>query len=513
MNDVNNLSFSALYRVAEIRQIEAAAKATLASGSLMLAAGRAATDFAKTLICSPIGKILVLVGPGDNGGDALVAAQLLSAAGFTVSAITCDENSPYSVDAQQSLQRTKASSITFIDIEHFTNNEQEQWELVIDGIFGIGLNRAITDRIASLIQQVNQRSQKYHFPVLALDVPSGLNADTGQIVGENGSAIQASHTLTFIVNKPGLYTGAGKDYSGIVELVDLNISSNNRPAPAAILSHALMFSGLLKPRLNDTHKGSYGDVLIIGGANGMKGAALLAARSAIHCGAGRVYVGFIGTPLMLDSAFPELMCRHAKELEFRTSVVIIGPGLGDSNEAAQILSKALEQAKTLVVDADALNLIAKEVDLQKLLMARHEKSLATVLTPHPLEAARLLSISTKEIQADRLNSAHALTSKFKSSVILKGAGTVISTFNGNSYINTTGNAALATAGTGDVLSGVCGALMAQHVSGSEAATFAVWLHGLAADQLVAGGIGPIGFTASELIPAIRSCLNKFINDS
>ena len=513
MTDANHLPFSALYRIAEIRQIEAAAKATIAPGSLMLAAGSAAADFAKSIICSPDGKILVLAGPGDNGGDALVAAQLLSAAGLNVTVLLCVANSPYSTDTQQNLQAAKASSITFIDIEHFLNDEQKHWGLIIDGIFGIGLTRPVIGRIASSIRQVNQLSRKYHIPVLALDVPSGLNADTGQTVGENGIAIQASHTITFIANKPGLYTNAGKDYSGIVELADLNISSNNHPAPAAFLSHPLMFSQLLRPRLNDTHKGSYGDVLIIGGADGMKGAALLAARSAAHGGAGRVYIGFIGTPLVLDSAFPELMCRHAKGLEFGTSVVIIGPGLGDSDEAAQLLSKALEQAKTLVVDADALNLIAKEVDLQKLLTARHKKSFTTILTPHPLEAARLLGVNTTDIQADRLHSAQSLINKFNCSVILKGAGTVIGALDSCIYINTTGNPSLATAGTGDVLAGVCGALLAQHVSTSEAGAFAVWLHGLAADQLVAAGIGPIVLTASELIPAIRTCLNKFIIDS
>jgi hydroxyethylthiazole kinase-like uncharacterized protein yjeF len=187
--------------------------------------------------------------------------------------------------------------------------------------------------------------------------------------------------------------------------------------------------------------------------------------------------------------------------------------MGESGDATDILSTALNKAKTLVVDADALNLIARDTNLQKLLAARHEKNLTTILTPHPLEAGRLINVSAQEIQADRLHSAQTLAKKFKSSVILKGAGTVIASFNGMSYINPTGNPALATAGTGDVLAGVCGALLAQHIATSEAASFAVWLHGMAADQLVAQGVGPIGLAASELIPAIRSCLNKFVSDS
>jgi hydroxyethylthiazole kinase-like uncharacterized protein yjeF len=513
MNEANYPSFNALYRIKEIRQIEEAAKSSLAPGSLMQAAGSAAAEFAKKIICSPNEKILVLAGPGDNGGDALEAAQLLSASGLDVTIILCDVNCQYSSEAQQCMQRAKSTDVTFFDIEHFLLAAEEQWGLVIDGIFGIGLTRAITGQVASLVQQVNLLSQKYHVPVLALDVPSGLNADTGQIIGENGIAIQASHTVTFIANKPGLHTATGKDYSGHVKLADLNISSSDLPVPTAFLTDPSTFSKLLKPRLNDSHKGSFGDVIIIGGANGMAGAALLAGRSAIHCGAGRVYIGFVGDPPMLDSAFPELMCRDAKELEFGLATIVIGPGLGTLDEASQILSKALDKAKTLVIDADALNLIARETNLQKLLMARHEKSLTTILTPHPLEAARLLNVSTKEIQADRLNSAQSLANKFKSSIVLKGAGTVITSFNGASYINTTGNPALATAGTGDVLAGVCGALLAQQVSVSETASFAVWLHGFAADQLVAHGIGPIGLTASELIPAIRSCLNQFVFDS
>jgi hydroxyethylthiazole kinase-like uncharacterized protein yjeF len=509
----NPPSFAALYQIAEIRRIETAASASLPAGSLMQAAGHAAAKFAKEIIRLPNEKILVLAGPGDNGGDALEAAQLLSAAGLKVTIILCDINSQYSLDAQQSLQRAQASQSTFVAIEHFTNDGEEKWGLIIDGIFGIGLTRAISGKIANLIQQVNQLSQKYRLPVLALDVPSGLNADTGQLSGENGIAIQASHTITFIGNKPGLHTALGKDYSGQVELADLAIAAKFFPNPSAFLTHARMFSKVVTPRLNDSHKGSYGDVLIVGGAPGMAGAPILAARSAIYCGSGKVFIGFIDTPPMFDDQHPELMCRNAKDLDFGHAVAVIGPGLGASPDAMQQLSKALNDALTIVIDADALNLIASNIPLQKLLAERHQRNLTTIMTPHPLEAARLLGLSTMEIQADRLKSAQSLASKFKASVILKGAGSIIATFNGATFINATGNPALATAGTGDVLAGVCGALLAQGANESEAASFAAWLHGLAADVLIVQGIGPIGLTASELIPAIRSCLNKFVADA
>lgn len=506
-------SFLALYRIEQIRQIETAARASLPAASLMRAAGSAAAEFAKKIIYSANEKILVLAGPGDNGGDALEAAQLLSAAGFKVTVILCDVNSQYSSDAQQCLQRAQASQATFITIEHFLKDGDEKWGLIVDGIFGIGLARAITGTIASLIQQLNQVSQKYQSPVLALDIPSGLNADTGQLTSDIAIAVKASHTITFIGNKPGLHTAAGRDYSGQVELADLAIPSNFFPAPCALLTHPQMFSKTVKPRLNDSHKGSYGDVLIIGGAPGMAGAPILAGRSAIHCGAGRVYIGFVGASVIFDNQHPELMCRNAKDLDFSKAIVVIGPGLGASAVSSQLLLKALNEALTMVIDADALNLIASDAALQKLLATRHAKNLTTIMTPHPLEAARLLGVGTKEIQADRLNSARNLAHKFKACVILKGAGTVIAAFNGATFINTTGNPALATAGTGDVLAGVCGALLAQAASEIDAACFAVWLHGQAADNLVAQGIGPIGLTASELIPAIRSYLNKFVADS
>lgn len=216
---------------------------------------------------------------------------------------------------------------------------------------------------------------------------------------------------------------------------------------------------------------------------------------------------------MFDNQHPELMCRNAQDLDLAKGIVVIGPGLGASAEATQLLSKALTEALRIVIDADALNLIASDAALQKLLTERYARNLATIMTPHPLEAARLLGVGTKEVQADRLNSAQNLASKFKACVILKGVGTVIASFNGATFINTTGNPALATAGTGDVLAGVCGALLAQAASEIDAACFAVWLHGQAADNLVAQGIGPIGLTASELTPAIRSCLNKIVADS
>ncbi|HJV50155.1 MAG TPA: NAD(P)H-hydrate dehydratase, partial [Noviherbaspirillum sp.] len=245
-------------------------------------------------------------------------------------------------------------------------------------------------------------------------------------------------------------------------------------------------------------------VIIAGGAHGMSGAAILAARAAAKCGAGRVFAAFLDEPPAYDAVQPELMCRHAHDMDFSSGTVVIGPGLGSSHAAHDALARALATDRPLVVDADGLNLIASRDELRQQLRVRKQPAL---LTPHPLEAARLLGTSAAQIQADRLAAARKLAATLNSIIVLKGSGSVIAQPGGEIAINTTGNAALATAGTGDVLAGMCGALLAQGWPQWQSALGACWLHGLAADTLVAGGTGPIGLTASELIPCARSLLN------
>ena len=237
----------------------------------------------------------------------------------------------------------------------------------------------------------------------------------------------------------------------------------------------------------------------------MGGAVLLAARMGVMAGAGRVYAGFIESPPALDPVHPELMCRDAATVSLSSGAAVAGPGMGMSRHANDALARVLASELPAVIDADALNLIAAEPALQQ---KTRQRRAPTLLTPHPLEAARLLGTSAAAIQADRLGAARELAAFFLSTVILKGSGTVIADPEAHIVINTTGNPALSTAGTGDVLSGLCGALLAQHWPVWEAALAAVWLHGVAADQQVAEGIGPRGLTASELLPAIRSALNQ-----
>lgn len=494
---------SLLYTVAEIRLIEQQAFATLPAYTLMQRAGSAAAEYARQLLANRTGDaaILVLAGPGNNGGDALEAASQLAHGGLDVTICLNSDPAQLPADAQQALQAAHASPARFIDRSNaFTRN----WSLVIDGLFGIGLSRTLGSDMTGLIAQIN----RLHGLVLALDVPSGLNADTGTIMGD-GQAIRASHTITFIGNKPGLHTCEGRDHAGEVRVRDLDLAAHFFPSVTAELNHVKLFSAALHSRKHNSHKGSYGDVCVLGGAHGMVGAAVLAARTAAKSGAGRVFVTSIADTLAYDHAQPELMCRPAGEFDFNSATIIAGPGLGVSRTAHDFLAQALTAHTPLVVDADALNLIAVESGLQLKLLARKS---STLMTPHPLEAARLLGVTTAEIQADRLAAARALAKKFNAVTILKGSGTVIAAPGGEIAINPTGNPALATAGAGDVLSGLCGALLAQHWPVWEAALAAVWLHGKAADNLLANGIGPIGLTASELIPEIRVALNLLVSD-
>jgi hydroxyethylthiazole kinase-like uncharacterized protein yjeF len=500
----------ALYRKAEIRAIEAAALADLPLGDLMRAAGKATCELIQTQFTPHDGAILILAGPGDNGGDALEAGQLLTERGYTVHLVQCGDSLLYSAAASLSLQQARASRATFISPEQIIANPAPAYALVIDGLFGIGLSRAIMadSDFGQLIQYINRLAEKFAIPVLALDVPSGLDADSGQVIGPHGVAIEADTTLSFIADKVGLHTAAGRDYAGRVLIDSLGVANNCFPPPSAILSHAAMFEGLLPARRLDSHKGSYGEVMVIGGARGMAGAAILAASAALYCGAGRVYVGFIEAPPAYDAQHPELMCRLASELDFSKACIVIGPGLGNSEQAASLLARALQQAPNIVLDADALNLIALSAPLRALLMTRNQSLQRSIMTPHPLEAARLLCLSAAQVQTDRWQAACDLASQFQATIILKGAGSIIATAQQPLCINTSGNPALASGGTGDVLAGVCGALLAQQMSANDAARMAAWLHGCAADQLVENDCGAIGLTARELIPAIRTCLNQ-----
>jgi hydroxyethylthiazole kinase-like uncharacterized protein yjeF len=488
-----------LYSVAEVRAIEHAALAAAPAGALMRRAGEAAAELA-TQILPGGGRVLAIAGPGNNGGDAMEAAMLLAGRGWQVTIDFRGSPAAMSADAADALRRAQASTAQFSHADM-----EAGWDLVLDGLFGIGLARPVASELAELVRAVN----RLRCPVLALDVPSGLDADTGAIVGPDGVAVQASHTLTFIADKPGLHTADGCDHAGLVQVAKLDIAPALYPAPAAWLAGVDLFAARLRPRRQNSHKGSFGDVAILGGAHGMSGAAILAARTAALCGAGRVFAGFLAEPPAYDPPHPEIMCRRAADLDLEHATVVAGPGLGSSGQARSMLSQVLAGTAPLVLDADALNMTAAGVDLRNALSRRT----GALLTPHPLEAARLLGCSAAQVQADRLAAARRLAADFGAVVVLKGAGSVIARPDGLVVINATGGPALATAGTGDVLAGLCGALLAQRWPAWEAALAAVWLHGAAAELLVDQGAGPVGLVASELPRAVRTCLNQLIRAS
>jgi hydroxyethylthiazole kinase-like uncharacterized protein yjeF len=320
-------------------------------------------------------------------------------------------------------------------------------------------------------------------------------------------AVVASHTITFIGDKPGLHTCAGRDHAGQVVVAALGIDPALFPSPQAQLATPALFRHCMRPRAHASHKGSFGDVANVGGAHGMAGAPMLAARAALPAGAGRVFVAAIDPGLLVDPVQPEIMYRDAAGFDGTKRTLVLGPGMGGSSVAMRVLGAALDGDSPLVIDADALNLIAASAGLQARLM-RHRP--CAILTPHPLEAARLLGVTAALVQQDRLAAARELAERLQSVVVLKGSGTVTARPDGMVAINPTGNPGLATGGTGDVLAGLVGSLMAQGWPAWEAALGAVWLHGAAANRLVAAGIGPIGLTAGELPPAIRTVINELI---
>jgi ADP-dependent NAD(P)H-hydrate dehydratase / NAD(P)H-hydrate epimerase len=501
-------SQTALYTVSEIREIEEASLASLPEGTLMQRAGKAAAQFALGLLANAsVGaRVIAFAGPGNNGGDAVEAARLLAEHGLDVTVLLYADTARLPNDARRVLERARTSPLNIVDASDASLETIGDCDLAIDGLFGIGLARPLTGLHRALVECINALT----CPVLALDVPSGLDADTGAVIGDEGIAVRATHTITFIADKPGLHTLNGRDCAGHVHVADLDIEAE-RFKPARMHRNAVeAFSGLFKKRPHHSHKGTFGDVIVIGGAPGMAGAPILAARAAAKCGAGRVYAAFIGNAPAYDAMQPELMCRTAAELDFSSGALVAGPGMGVSREAHDVLGRALHCPGPIVVDADALNLIAAEPGLQARIS---ERTPATIITPHPLEAARLLSTTTHQVQSDRVQAARELARRFHSIVILKGSGSIIARPDGEIAINTTGNPALATAGTGDVLAGVCGALLAQGFPPWNAALAAAWLHGQAADTLVHQGVGPIGLTASELISAVRTLLNQLAEGS
>jgi hydroxyethylthiazole kinase-like uncharacterized protein yjeF len=462
-----------LYRVEELRAIEARAVGGLPPRTLMQRAGRAAADFVVRHY-PQARRVLIVCGPGNNGGDGYELAAHLKQAQRDVLCVALA--APCADDARGARALWDAAS--GITAPHLPTGEP--FDLVVDAMFGIGLTRPLSAAYLDAARWMNDQAA----PVLALDVPSGLDADTGAWVG-GVQGVLADATIAFIAAKPGLLTHAGCDASGAVEVADLTIEL---PAPTGWRNGPEHFRSVTAPRRRDTHKGSFGDVAVVGGGAGMVGAPLLAARAALRLGAGRVYVDCIGAPeLRFDPLQPELMFRPSASLP-HADAWIVGCGLGSDAAAQAALRAVLARADTIVLDADALNLLAANAAP----FARSDQT--RVLTPHPLEAARLLGTDAAGVLSDRIAAARQLARAHAALVVLKGAGSIVATPDGRYWINPTGSPALATPGTGDVLAGMIGALLAQGFDPLHALLAAVWLQGAAADRFGAD----VGLAASDL---------------
>ncbi|MBC7648575.1 MAG: NAD(P)H-hydrate dehydratase [Vitreoscilla sp.] len=506
MQKITTAHSQPLFNVAAIRRIEQTTASALPAHTLMQRAGLAVARLAMAL--APHARcIWVACGPGNNGGDGFEAAVHLHQWGkHVVVTWTGAGKNGLPPDAAAAHQKAVDAGVIFVD------TPPPDFDFCIDALLGIGgtLDPA-REGTARMLQWLDAMATSTG-RCLAVDVPSGLNADTGASTVIN-SAIhsgaarayiyraRARFTLSLLTLKPGLFTFQGRDSAGEVWFDDLGVDVSDE-LPSAWLLGA---DRVIAPhRLESSHKGSFGDVAVIGGESTnnshMAGAALLSASAALHAGAGRVFVGLLGdAAVTVDPCQPELMFRSPEALDLRTQTVVCGCGGGQSIKA--VLPKVLSTATRLVLDADALNAISNDISLQTLLKARSARGYATVLTPHPLEAARLLQNTTAQVQCDRLKAAAQLAERYQAVVVLKGSGSLVAASSQTSRINSSGNALLATAGTGDVLAGMVGAALARGLNAFDAACSAVFRHGQVADDWEHTYPGE-ALTASRLAAAI-----------
>lgn len=485
----------ALYAVEQVRAIDRAAQAALrvSEFGLMLRAGEAAWRVVREH-WPQARRIGIACGPGNNGGDGYVLARLARASGREVVVLRLPAGEPRSDSARAAAQawREAGGEVQVFD------GALPAADLWVDALFGIGLARAPEGSARDLIEAINASGSD----VFALDVPSGVDADSGHVAG---AAIRATRTLCFLVDKRGLHTGAALDRVGAVEVDDLGVPASiiaaHPPAARLVRRQALAF--WLPPRNADSHKGDFGHVLCVGGDHGTAGAIALTAEAALRVGAGLVSVATRAAHVaMLLARRPELMVRGMEDLaEFapacaRASVVAVGPGLGTGEWGRALLDTALICGKSLVLDADALSLVAES-----------PRSLpGAVLTPHPGEAGRMLGIPTLQVQSDRFAAVTRLSALFGAVVVLKGAGSVIAAPGELPVVIAAGNPGMATGGMGDVLTGVIASLRAQGLPTFDAAICGALLHAAAGDAAAAAG-GPRGLLASDLFLHLRRLVN------
>ena len=493
---------TAVLTTEEIRAVEARA-AKSGGPSLMERAGRATAEAARRIAKDTGAPVLVVAGPGNNGGDAWVAAAYLSETFHKIIVLDVTGAMPNATEAKAA--RAGLSKREGIVVRQWPEGVKPG--LIVDGLLGIGLARDVDTHFAEIVGRINAAG----VPVLAIDCPSGIDAGSGNV---RGCAVRASHTITFIAHKIGLHTGDALDHRGELILDELGVRDKTTRDSKGLLLRPDTVKEWLPARLHNSHKGKYGSLGVIGGNRGMVGAALLAARAALLCGAGKVRTGLLAPDApSVDLDRPELMLGAVDDA-LEMDVILAGPGAGQSPSATSVsmferivLPTLINVAKPVVFDADALNAIAYNGTLETDLVARRQGP--TIMTPHPAESARLLHKGTPEVNDDRLAAALAIAQRFHAYVVLKGAGSICAFPDGRWSVNTTGNAGLAAAGSGDVLAGMIGALLAQHLEPEKALQYAVCLHGAAAEACTQRGIGPTGLTAMEVAVQARAVLNHW----
>ncbi len=494
-----------LYRGAAVRAAEQAAMTRLGldEDDLMARAGLAAWRL--LLDRWPHAqRIGIVCGPGNNGGDGYVLAELARSSGRRVFVLRLGEEVKAGAARRGADAYTRAGG----EVAAFVVDDGlPQADVWVDALFGIGLHRALEGVAADVVAALNRDVSS---PVLSLDVPSGVDADSGH---HDGLAVRATVTLSFIAGKPGLYTGRGREASGEVVIDALGLADHvfDHLEPAARLARADALPLWLQPRARNAHKGHFGSVLCIGGDHGFGGAIALCAEAAHRVGAGRVSAATHAehVPVLLTRR-PETMARavaSADELELlldAASVVAIGPGLGNSEWSAAMLHAALDAGKPLVLDADALNAMAR----------REPLALGNaVLTPHPGEAARLLGTGVTDVERDRILSVRKLAARYDCAVVLKGAGTVVMAPGGIPVIIDAGNPGMATGGMGDVLTGAIAGVLAGAIargcSNFDAAVCGALLHAAAGDAAAREG-GERGLLPSDLFAHLRRLANPAV---
>jgi hydroxyethylthiazole kinase-like uncharacterized protein yjeF len=482
----------ALYTAIQVREFDRLAieRHGIAAATLMERAGAAAFTLLRAR--GPRARrVGVICGTGNNGGDGYVVARLAKSAGLTVFVLTVGDPARRKGDA---LAMHDAAAAAGVPIQPFADVLPAQADVIVDALFGTGLERPVEEPWRDAIEAIGRSG----VPVLAVDIPSGLHADTGAVMG---AAVRAEATMSFIGLKAGLFTGAGREHAGEIFFDDLAIppAVYESQSPLARRLDAASLRGLLPRRERHAHKGSAGRVLIVGGNVGMPGAVRLAGEAAYRAGAGLVTVAtHPAHAAFVNTVRPELTARAVSTghdlhpLLAQADIVAVGPGLGQDSWARALLAVVLESPVPLVIDADALNLLAEDP-------ARRTD---WILTPHPGEAGRLLGVPAAEIQGDRFRAALAIVASFDGTCVLKGSGTVVASAHHNPMaLCDAGNPGMASGGMGDVLTGVIAALRAQGLSAHDAACLGVWLHARAGDQ--AARDGEIGLIATDIMAPLR----------